>query len=427
MPDAKEDAPTPAGAPPSAHRARLGGFAAADVAARFKPRAICFADFVTARPGWLVVAALILASFLRSGIVVWNWFELSPGLLTNWDKPGNAFQSNLLFNALGTAWQGAGLDPTSLVWLLVQVGLSLLVFALVAVLLIRRFGLHDAYLPLAVFLASGLGAVLWREIGRYDALFIAGVCLAVLARRTWIAWVGVAIAALSSPEQLLVAAVLLVLLAVLPDFRDWLTVGLRLLAGAVAVLVAVQVWFTLEGNPFQTRIGVLFPFISGETISAATAYDPKQGFVKFTIEKAMVTLSAGPSLVWSFLGVATLFVLLFAVVQRGWIRALYLLLVVVAAPILVSTVVGEDRTRDLVLVVAPLLLVVIVVGSEVTRALVERLPGGSRTWLVWLAALATVIPLTYFYLYAEEPFRFVKELVIALNNGVPLEMDGGAR
>lgn len=149
--------------------------------------------------------------------------------------------------------------------------------------------------------------------------------------------------------------------------------------------------------------------------------------MKFTIEKAMVTLSAGPSLVWSFLGVATLLVLLFAVVQRGWIRGLYLLLVVVVAPILVSTVVGEDRTRDLVLVVAPMLLVVIVAGSEVIRELVEGLPGGGRTWLVWLAALATVIPLTYFYLYAEEPFRFVKELVIALNNGVPLEMDGGAR
>jgi hypothetical protein len=59
--------------------------------------------------------------------------------------------------------------------------------------------------------------------------------------------------------------------------------------------------------------------------------------------------------------------------------------------------------------------------------LAARLPGGAQVWLIWAAVIATLIPLTYFYLYAEEPFHWAKELLISLNNGVPLEQDGSPR
>ena len=308
-----------------------------------------------------------------------------------------------------------------------QVAITVSVFALIAVLAIRNAGIVSSYLPLAVILSSGLAAVLWREVGRYDAFFLAGVFLALLAQRVWLVWLGVVIAATSSPEQLLVASVLLLLLTVLPIFRDWRAVALRFLAGSVAVLIAVQIWFTLEGNPFKTRIGILFPFASGEPIEAATGYDTKQGFIKFTIEKAMVTLSAGPALIWSYLGVATLLLVVVIVVQRSWVKSIYLLAVIIVIPVITSFVVGEDRTRDLVLICAPMIIALIVAGTDMVSELVESLPGNPRTWLIWLSVLVTLIPLTYFYMHAEEPFRYLKELIIAVNNGVPLNQNGSAR
>ena len=394
---------------------------------QFRSSANSFALFVATRPTWIIAAVLILASMVKSGFVVWNWFELSPKLLTEWSTPANAFQSNLLFNAFGTAWASAGLDTTSLIWQLVQIVITVAVFALIAVLAMRHSAIGSSYLPLAVILSSGLAAVLWREIGRYDAFFLAGVFIAVLAGRTWLVWLGVVIAATSSPEQLLVASIFLVLLSALPIFRDWRGIGLRLLAGSVAVLIAVQIWFTVQGDPLKTRIGILFPFASGKPIEAATGYDTKQGFIKFTLEKAMVTLSAGPALVWSYLGVATLLLVLVIVVQRSWLKSIYLLAVVIVIPIITSFVVGEDRTRDLALICAPMIIVLIVVGTGMVGELVEGLPGNPRTWLIWLSVLVTLIPLTYFYMYAEEPFRYLKELIIAVNNGVPLDQDGSAR
>ena len=390
-------------------------------------RAKSVSAWVQERPVWLITLLLILISLAKSGITVWNWFELSPKLLTEWSTPVSAFQSNVLFNLLGTAWAGSGLDPTSFGWLLLQVGITVVAFVVLSALLLRRSGPEQGYLPLAIALSTGIATVAWREIGRYDALFIIGIALACLAASPALRWLGVAIASLSSPEQLLVASLLLLAISPLEPFRQWRSNAWRLLGGAILVLAAVQIWFTAAGRPHDTRIGVLIPFIAGEPIAAATAYDPKQGFVQFTIEKAMVALSAGPSLIWSFMGVATLLLLLIALALGSWGKILYLVAVTLIAPIVISTVVGEDRTRDIVLITAPVILAIVIIGSRMLVALINRLPGPQLHWVTWAAILATCIPLTYFYLYAEEPFHWLKELVIALNNGVPMELDGSAR
>ncbi len=382
---------------------------------------------MTARPAAVVIAVLIAASLLKCGFVVWNWFELSPQLLTGWDTPDNSFQANVLFNAFGTAWSGVGLDPTGMAWLVIQVVISVAVLATVSVLVWRRTRQESQYLAVAVVLASGIAAVLWREMGRYDAFYILGIAIAVLASRSWLSWVGAAVAALTSPEQALIAGGLLLLVALTPTFREWRTIALRLLVASIAMLVLVQVWFTVAGDPYKTRIGILLPFISGEKIEGATAYDPSQGFIRFTIEKAMVTLQAGPSLVWSYLGVTAILLLICLLLVRSWWVALYIAAVVIVVPLVVSTVFGEDRTRDLVMICAPVILVIAVVGSGVIARLVQDLPGGATVWLTWIAVIVTMIPLTYFYLYAEEPFHWAKELLIAVNNGVPLEQDGSPR
>ncbi|MDO8307754.1 MAG: hypothetical protein Q7V58_05265 [Actinomycetota bacterium] len=390
-------------------------------------RLAAFGAWLAARPAALVVSVLIAASLLKSGFVVWNWFELSPMLLTNWGAPDNSFQANILFNALGTAWAAVGFDTTSMPWLLSQVVLVVAVIVTLSVLLLRRTRTESDYLALAVVLSSGIAAVLWREIGRYDSLFILGIAVATLVARQWLSWLGAVVAALASPEQLLVAAVILLMVAITPPFREWRPLAVRLLVASVAVLVAIQVWFAVAGDPYKTRIGILLPFISGEKIDGATAYDPSQGFVRFTIEKAMVTLQAGPSLVWSYLGASVLVLVLCLLLVRTWWIAAYVVLVVTAVPLTVSTLFGEDRTRDLVMICAPAILAIAIVGSRTIGQLARRLPGGATPWLAWAAVIVTLIPLTYFYLDAEEPFHWLKELLISINNGVPFPQDGSPR
>lgn len=390
-------------------------------------RLTAFSDYVGRRRVAVVVAALLAVSLLKCGFVVWNWFELSPQLLTNWGAPDNSFQANVLFNAFGTAWASIGLDTTSMVWLISQVVVTVASLALISLLVLRRTKSESSYLALAAVLSSGVAAVMWREIGRYDAFFLVGIAIAVLGVRTWVSWLGAAIAALTSPEQSLIAGAILLLVALTPAFAEWRRIAVRILVAAIAVLVVVQVWFAVAGDPYKTRIGILLPFLTGKKIEAATAYDPNQGFVKFTIEKAMVTASAGPSLVWSYLGVTALLLVLCLLLQRSWLTAAYLLVVVVAVPLVVSTVFGEDRTRDLVLICAPTIMVVAILGSRTFGELVRTLPGGPAVWLTWAAVVVTLIPLTYFYLTAEEPFHWAKELLIAVNNGVPFPQDGSPR
>lgn len=385
------------------------------------------ADWIVGRPAWLVASALVALSLAKSGVVLWNWYELSPGLVENWGDPDNAFQANALLNAIAAGWSGAGMDPAGPVWLLLQGLLTVGSFAVVAGLVIARTSVARTYLPLAILLSTGVAAVLWREIGRYDALFIAGVALAVLAERRWLTWLGVVIAATSSPEQLLVGAVLMLLLVVLPAFRGFLPTATRLLVGALGMLIAVQVWFTVMGDPWKTRIGVVLAHFRGDDIAGISAYDTKQSFAQFTIEKAMVSLSAGPLLVWSYLGAATLLVVVLLLAERSWWRAIWMVSVITVIPIVVSVVAGEDRTRDLVLITLPVVLAIVMTGSSLVAELVADLAGGQARWLTWLAVAAALLPLVYFYLYAEEPFRFLKEVVIAWNNGAPIELDGGFR
>ena len=386
-----------------------------------------FGRWVQSRSPALIAGLLIILSLARDGIVVWNWFELSPFLLTDWGGPASAFQSNVLLNGMATAWEALGLDATSFWWQVSQVVLTVMVFAALAFLVLRRTEVSRSYLPLAVILSSGIATVLWREIGRYDTLYILGVAVALLARRQWIVWIGVAVASLSSPEQALTAAILLLLVSGLPFFRDWCVAATRLLIGSVLALLTIQLWFAVLGNPSKTRIGVLVDHLLGREIEAASAYDTSQSFIQFTIEKAMISLSAGIGLVWSYLGSAVFLVFLVALIQRSWMKTIYMVVVVVVLPITIGFTFGEDRTRDMALICAPLILAISMTGSRHLSVIIEMLPGDARTWLAWSALLISLIPFTYYYLDAEEAWRWTKEVIISINNGVPMVNDGSLR
>ena len=384
-------------------------------------------NWVLRAPVVVIAGLLIVVSLFRNGIVVWNWFELSPFLLTNWDTPASAFQSNVLLNALATSWQALGLNPTSFAWQMFQVALTLATFVGLAVLVIRRTSLQGSYLPLALVLSSGVAAVLWREIGRYDTLYVLGMATAVLATRQWLVWLGVLVAAASSPEQALTAGFLLLGLGLIREFAAWRVVAIRIISGSVLVLLAVQGWFFVAGSPEKTRIGTLVEHFLGIEIEAASAYDTSQSFTQFTIEKAMISLSAGPALVWSYLGATSLLLILFLLVQRSWARSLYLVGVVIAAPIVIGFTFGEDRTRDIALICVPMIIALAMTGSQYVTRMLTSVSGDTLIWLAWLAIVVTVVPATYFYLDAEEPWRWTKELLISINNGVPMVNDGSLR
>ena len=383
--------------------------------------------WVALRPIWALITGLIVLAFLRTGAAAWNWFDLSPRLLTNWANPDSAFQSNVLFNGLGAASKAIGVDPSGGPWLLGQAVFSVAVLACISFILIRKYPGPLGLLLAATFLATSVTSVVFREIGRYDVFYILGICMCVLASNRWLMWFGAFVAATSSPEQLFVAGLLFLLVSLLHTFARWRPVAVSLLSSSMVVLVGIQLWFTLSGNPYNTRIGIYIPFLRGEPIAGATGYDTSQGIVKYTIEKLMVLGSAGPALLWSVFGVSLLLVLLIAISQQRLIPALYLIVIAVLAPPIIATLFGEDRTRDTVLISLPILLVVVLVGCQEVFKVLDREDGNITASVGLISIAISLIPVGYFYLYSEEPFRYLKELFIAINNGTLLPSDGSAR
>ena len=175
-----------------------------------------FSAFVSARPVALVLGFLIAWSLLRTGVALWNWFLLSPQLLTDWSQPANAFQSNLLFNAFGTLWLHVFGAPTDFPWMATQVMIAVVSVTVITWIVHRRTAASTDYLATAVLLSSGIAAVLWREIGRYDFIFLVAIAVGFLVRRPAWMWAGLAVAALSAPEQAALAGIGAVLLTLTP-------------------------------------------------------------------------------------------------------------------------------------------------------------------------------------------------------------------
>ena len=398
-----------------------------DLPSTITARAIAFHEFIQRRSSTAVIAALMGLSLIKSGIVIWNWFYLSPRLLDTWSNPGNPFQSNVIFNAFGTLWQEIIGPPTGPAWLITQFAVAVVGLGLISSLIYRRTKINTGYFTVAALLTTGIAAVLWREVGRYDVIFLVAVTVAVLARRPWVCWLALGFAALSAPEQALLACVAFALMTLLPRYRSWRRVALRFVVMSVTAVVAVQIWFTLAGNPYSTRLGLSLRFLAGNEIFAPSRFDAKQGFARATFEKFYEGLAAGSSLLWSYLGGGLILLLLALILLPSFKQVVWLIVVVVAFPLAATLVFGEDPTRDLVIVGAPMIILIVLDGGAIFAELVQRLPGRSEVWLTWSALLISMLPVLYFFIYAEEAFNFTIHMLISWNNGTPIDWSGNNR
>lgn len=378
-------------------------------------------------PTWALLAILIALSFLRTGFVIWNWFYLSPHLLDSWSNPGNAFQSNVLFNALGTAWLHLVGSPDSLLWLTIQVLATVLGIFAICLLLLKRTRADLGFLPVALLLTSGVISVLWREIGRYDLIFILLICVALLVDRPWLRVSALALAAISAPEQAMLASIGVLGLSLLPMFSGYRRIGIQFLAWSTVAIVAVQLWFAVLGEPFKTRLGLSFSFLSGEKIEAPSRFDATQGFLATTLQKFYEGLAAGPALLWSYCGAILFVIVLVLVAQRRVWQGFVLIFFVIAFPLFTTLLFGEDPTRDLAIVGAPMLIMILVVSAPTLSDGLRRLPGKFSTWITALCLATCLLPMTYFFIYSESAFNFAVHLLISWNNGTPIDWSGNHR
>jgi hypothetical protein len=398
-----------------------------DESALLKNRLTSTATWLNARPAYLWLLALILASLLRSGFVIWNWFELSPLLITDWSSPGNAFQSNVLFNAFGTLWAESIGEPTDSLWLISQIVLTVAGLTWITYLVYRHTSADVGYLGAALVLSTGISAVLWREIGRYDVFFLVAVTIAVLtaSRRIWIP--ALMVAAVSAPEQSILASLSLLALTLIPRFQAWRQKAIWFIGLAVTAAVAVQIWFTLAGDAFTTRIGVSFQFLRGEEITVPSRFDVTQSPIQLIVEKFYQGFSNGPGLIWSYLGALSLvLILVIFVLPKKW-HMLFLISSVIIFPLFTTIFFGEDPTRDLTIVAAPMLIVLVVAGSKIFAQLLEKTPAWSVVWLVWGAVAITILPTLYFFVQPEAPFDFAIHMLTSWNNGTPIDWSGNTR
>jgi len=392
-----------------------------------KSRLTSTATWLNARPAYLWLMFLIVASLVRSGFVIWNWFELSPMLITDWSSPGNAFQSNVLFNAFGTLWSGLIGEPTSTLWLLSQIVLTLAGLTWITYLVYRHTSENAGYLGAALVLSTGISAVLWREIGRYDVFFLVSVTIAMLttSRRLWIP--ALMVASVSAPEQSILASLSLLALTCIPRFQAWRQKTFWFIGLATTAAIAVQIWFTLAGDPFTSRIGVSFQFLRGEEIVAPSRFDVTQSPIQLVIEKFYQGFSNGPGLIWSYLGaLSLLLILVIFALPKKW-QMLFLVSSVIIFPLLTTIFFGEDPTRDLTIVTAPILIVLVVAGSEIFAQFLKRTPTWSEVWSVWGSVAIAILPTLYFFVQPEAPFDFAIHLLTSWNNGTPIDWSGNNR
>ncbi len=381
----------------------------------------------TRLPIALVAIILVLVSILRSGVAIWNWFSLSPRLLTDWSEPTNPFQSNVLFNALGTLWQSFGGAPNDGYWLGLQFLVFAAAFSLLTLLVLQQTFSSTRYLTLALVLSTGLAAVLSREIGRYDQFFIVGIALAVLAKRPWLYISGAVIAALTAPEQLLAGSILFALLTLISTFGKWRARAVWLLAASLVSTLGVQIWFSVAGNGSATRLGILGSFLAGDDVTPPSRYDWAQGPARLFIERFYDNLSGGYLLIWSYLGVATFALILVVLSQKRPSQIVGTVILLLVAPLVCTTIAGDDPSRDTVLVAAPMLLVLCVVGASLTTGLLQRHVKDIPRSLDLLAVAVSLLPLVYVFQRFEFPFNFLKLIVISLNNGTDVDWTGTFR
>lgn len=237
---------------------------------------------------------------------------------------------------------------------------------------------------LIVLACSPLPTVMLYGIGRYDLFLITGSALVALSQRWWLVVIGALIATSANPEQSIVAAVCLLLVASAPRFRAKRRDALIFGGIAVANWVAVTLWFAhyeVDGSR-----ALLFPVWIAKSV---------QGFVE-----------AFPLSLYSWFGALWL-VVLFVVGSLTGRSRWFVIAGLFALPAL-FTVTTLDGTRVFVCVVTAAALFVVheqlhtIKHGEVASLLPSPVrsgpdPGNLTAFAGAIAIAMIMMPAVYYY------------------------------
>lgn len=137
-------------------------------------------------------------------------------------------------------------------WALHSILISL--FVLVALTTIVRRYNKTKHLASILFLSSPIFLVLLYFVGHYDLFTIAGAAIAVFSKRNSIRFLGVLIASLANPDQALVTAVILLMLALVIKEKDLRSLGAIYLGTSVSVFVGVRLIVQNVGGSARSSV-----------------------------------------------------------------------------------------------------------------------------------------------------------------------------
>ncbi len=196
-------------------------------------------SFVLGCPPWLLGVIALALALLRNGI----HFDIGSADFAagarELPKPLNWFSSSWGPLVVGRL---TGIDASTWAWNAGYLVATLAALTLAVVIILRR-PTPRRRIAVLLLACSPLPAVLLYGIGRYDLFLITGAALIALSHRWWLVLVGSLIASSGNPEQSIVAAICLFLVAMAPRFRAKRRHALVFLGVAFVNWVAVSLWF----------------------------------------------------------------------------------------------------------------------------------------------------------------------------------------
>lgn len=329
---------------------------------------------------WILGVLAVLVAVLRNGI----HFDIGSA-----DFAAGARELPAPLNWFSSSWgplvvgRLLGLDSSQDTWNAGFLFFTLAALVAAAVIILWRPTARHR-IALVVLACSPLPTVMLYGIGRYDLFLITGSALVALGRRWWLVVIGSLIACSANPEQSIVAALCLLLVASAPRFkakrRD------ALIFGGIAIVnwVAVTLWFAryeVDGSR-----ALLFPVWVAKSV---------QGFIE-----------AFPLSLYSWFGALWLVVLFVVGSLTG--RSRWLVIAGLFALPGLFTVTTLDGTRVFVCVATAAALFVVheqlhtIEHGEVARILPDPVrsgpdPGNAFAFAGGITVAVLLLPAIYYY------------------------------
>jgi hypothetical protein len=202
----------------------------------------------------ILAPVLLVLALFRSGLR----FDLIPSIdaeLANFPEPSGTLISTSYglrtFFWITGVRADAQVQQASLLFTLVVLAASLVFISFISDGIRRR-------ILLAIWLLGPVATVFFGNVGRNDALLLAGsLLIAVIADRglrpTWVLC-GVLLMSLANPEQALVATIILLLVSFSSKLRSLTPYAMWSLGGALTYFLTVSVWAGLNGTSTRTEL-----------------------------------------------------------------------------------------------------------------------------------------------------------------------------